>query len=462
MKKNLLLVLLSAVQISFAQITSKDNTFASNGIHTIASTNNTVAWSRMVQNPDGSIYFTYNRNNSSTGGLEKSFLSKLNVNGTVDHTFGTNGELQLPYFTDDSQVKLQPDGKLVILSSSDSGPMIVRVLPTGQLDSSFGSNGISSAVPALGIDENGGSYGIILQNGKILVHGVDTSSDPVKHRIYRLTAAGAIDTTFGNNGSIFTLGTWSNLTSTFVDNQLNIVCGHANGTLEKFNPDGQPLTGFGNNGMVQTIYNSGGIMDSNNQILLANGVGQISRFKPDGTLDSSFNFNPVVSIPFPIWILSIVEKNDYYYIGGAKEVNNDIRFFISKLNQNGTIDPSFNYYVESNSSLNYLNDMIINQNNIIANGNGYIVKYLVNNPTLSATEILKANTEISFENPVKQHLVYQSKEKVSKIEIYSQDGKLAKTLLGSNTNVSDLLKGVYLAKVTFENKKVVTKKLVIN
>lgn len=462
MKKNLLLVLLSAVQITFAQIISKDLTFASNGIHSIASTNNSVAPSRMVQNSDGSIYFTYNRNNSSTGGLEKSFLSKLNANGLVDTSFGTNGELELPYFTDDSQLKKQSDGKLVILSSSNTGPVILRILPTGQFDSSFGAIGISSAVPALGVDGNGGSYGIILQNGKIMVHGVDTSDSLLRHRIYRLNAAGAIDTSFGNNGSVFTLGTWSNLTSTFVDNQFNIVCGHANGIMEKFTQEGQPLTGFGNNGTVQTLYNSGGIMDSNNHILLANSVGQISRFKPDGTLDSSFSFNPATQIGFPIWILSIVEKNGSYYIGGAKEENNNNRFFISKLNQNGTIDPGFNYYVESSSSLNYINDMIINQNNIIANGNGYMVKYLLANTTLSATETFKENTNISFENPVKQNLVYQSKEKVSQIEIYSIDGKIIKTLHGSNTLVSELLKGTYIAKITFENKKVVTKKLIKN
>lgn len=458
MTKNLFLVLLLAVQTAFGQIVSKDFSFASNGIHSIASTNNTNDWSRMIQNSDGSIYFTYNRNNSSTGGIEKSFLSKLNVNGIVDTSFGTNGEFELPHFTIDSQIKKQSDGKLLIFGSSDSGATISRILPNGQLDITFGING-TSTIPDLTIDAYGGSYGIILQNEKIIVHGLDNQNNN-KHRIYRLNTTGSIDTTFGNSGSIFTIGNWSNATSTFIDNQSNIVCGHSNGIMEKFNPGGQPLTSFGNNGTLQTIYNSGGIMDSNNNILTTNTVGQISRFKPNGTLDNSFNFNPTTVLPFPIWILTIVEKNGYYYIGGAKEVNNDIKFFISKLNQNGVMDPAFNYYLETNSSLNYINDMIINDNNIIANGNGYIVKYLLNTGTLSTTDIIKSNNDISFENPVKQNLIYQSKEKVNKIEVYSADGKIVKTLKDNNTNVSELLKGIYFAKITFENGKTAVKKLI--
>ncbi|WP_347219076.1 T9SS type A sorting domain-containing protein [Chryseobacterium sp.] len=456
MTKNLFLVLLFTVQTAFAQITSKDNNFASNGIYSILTGNNTNSSPRMVQDSNGSIYFTYNRNDSSTGGLEKSFLSKLNANGIVDTSFGTNGELTLPHFIVDSQIKIQSDGKLLIYLESD----ILRVLPSGQFDNTFGTNGVSSAIPAMGSDSVGYSGGFILQNGKIIVHGINNS----QHLIYRLNTDGSIDTTFGNDGSIFTQGSWSNATSTFVDNQSNIVSIHLNGIIEKFNPNGLPLTSFGNNGVFQGMSNNyaRAIMDSNNNIVYTSGTGQINRIKSDGTFDSSFNFNPITSIPFPIWILSIVEKNGHYYIGGAKEVNNDIKFFISKLNQNGTMNSAFNYYVETNPTLNYLDDMIVNDNNIIADGNGYIVKYLLTNGTLSTTDMKKAIDNITFENPVKQNLVYQSNEKVSKIEIYSSEGKILKVSKESNLSVSGLPKGIYMAKVTFENGSITTKKLIKN
>ncbi|MFP3631667.1 hypothetical protein SB776_34225, partial [Burkholderia sp. SIMBA_045] len=67
----------------------------------------------MTQNLDGSIYFTYSKDNPTSGNYE-SFLSKLTTNGAVDSSFGNNGELKLPYATNDSQLKKQTDGKLVI------------------------------------------------------------------------------------------------------------------------------------------------------------------------------------------------------------------------------------------------------------------------------------------------------------------------------------------------------------
>lgn len=460
MTKKLFPVLLLAVQTAFAQITSKDNNFASNGIYSIPMGNNTNSSPRMVQDSEGNIYFTYNRNNNSTGGVEKSFLSKLNINGIADTSFGTNGELTLPYFVTDSQMKRQSDGKLLIYT----GTVILRILPTGQFDTTFGTNGVSSAIPAMSSDSAGYSGEFLLQNGKIIVHGVDTSGSILQHRICRLNTNGSLDTTFGNNGSLFTQGSWSNATSTFVDNQSNIVCTHLNGIMEKFNPNGQPLTSFGNNGVFQGMSNNyaKAIMDSNNNIVYTNSTGWINRIKPDGTFDSSFSFNPNTSIPFPIWILSIVEKNGYYYIGGAKEVNNDIRFFISKLNQNGAMDSGFNYYVETLPTLNYLSDMIVNDNNIIADGNGYIVKYFQNNSTLSTADIKKDNDNISFENPVKQSLIFKSEQRVNTIEIYSPEGKILKTLKDSGLSVSDLPTGIYVAKVTFESGSSTTRKLIKN
>ncbi|WP_165585084.1 hypothetical protein [Chryseobacterium sp. FH2] len=58
MTKNLFLVLPLAVQIVFGQIISKDLSVASNGIYPVTDNN---SWSRMVQNLDGSLYFTHSK-----------------------------------------------------------------------------------------------------------------------------------------------------------------------------------------------------------------------------------------------------------------------------------------------------------------------------------------------------------------------------------------------------------------
>ncbi|CAH0282958.1 T9SS type A sorting domain-containing protein [Chryseobacterium sp. Bi04] len=462
MTKKLFLVLLLAVQTAFAQIISKDPTFASNGIYTMSGNN---AWSRMIQNPDGSIYFTYNTHNSNTG-IEKSFLSKLSPGGIIDTSFGINGELQLPYSATDSQLKKQSDGKLVVFGFSDTGASISRILPNGQLDPTFGSNGIAF-IAALGNDGNTRSYGLILQNEKIIVHGIDYSNGQVyQHRIYRLTAAGAIDNTFGNNGSVFTEGSWSNGTFVLTDNQSNIVVITNTGILKKLTADGQPLVSFGNNGTLQmtSSLNHAGcvLMDTNNKIIYSNINDEIFRINADGTPDTTFNYDLYShsGINGGAWITSIIEKDGYYYIGGSGEGDFRPTHFISKLNQNGSINSNFSYYSETNPELTFIGDMIVNDTNIIACGNGYVTKYLLNNTTLSTTDITKTNSIFSFENPVKKDLVFNTKEKVIKIEIYSMDGKTIKVLKDNNTDVSDLLKGNYIAKVIFESGKTSVKKLI--
>jgi hypothetical protein len=47
------------------------------------------------------------------------YISKLNSNGTVDSSFGNNGETVISnYFTPvDSQLTKQPDGKLLVMDS---------------------------------------------------------------------------------------------------------------------------------------------------------------------------------------------------------------------------------------------------------------------------------------------------------------------------------------------------------
>jgi hypothetical protein len=119
--------------------------------------------------------------------------------------------------------------------------------------------------------------------------------------------------------------------------------------------------------------------------------------------------------------------------------------------------------LETTGTPYFIGEMIINDNNnIISNVGGSIVKYLFNTTTLSTLNITKAENDISFENPVRQNLVYKSKEKIGKIDIYSIDGELLKTVRENNSNISELQKGVYIAKTTFENGKILTKKLIKN
>jgi uncharacterized delta-60 repeat protein len=472
MTKKLFLMLLLAVQSAFAQIISKDPSFASNGVSNVA--NYTYAWT-MAQDSNGSIYSSYSIPNST-----ETFVYKLTANGVLDSAFGNNGKIQLPYYTYQCQLKMQPDGKLVVfgygntsggVSGSIQVGIIYRILPNGQLDTTFGTNGTSIMSTAMGSDANGRSLGLILQNGKIVVYDSIT--------IYRFNGDGSIDTSFGNNGSVATQGNFYYGAFVLMDNQSNLICIsrinsiYNNGIIEKFSPDGQPITSFGNNGILQSnlVFAPLGtaIIDSNNKIVISksNSTGnEIFRLNPDGTLDNTFN--STLSILYPSALAkSIIEKDGYYYIGGNQSSHPYIPYgsdesptFFTKLTQSGSIVPDFGYYPDN--SFASVEEMIVNNNNIISNVGGAIVKYIFNTITLSTVDATKMSVDISFENPVRQNIIYKSEEKISKIEIYSIDGKLLKTIQENNSNVSELLKGIYIAKITFENGKVSTKKLIKN
>ncbi|WP_185117627.1 T9SS type A sorting domain-containing protein [Chryseobacterium sp. PMSZPI] len=473
MIKNLLLPCILMVQSVSAQIVSYDNSFASNGKYAITGSNNNYK-TKLVKNSDKSVYFTYARDNSSLGSPE-CVISKLKSNGTVDSSFGSNGETVISnYFTPvDSQLTKQSDGKLLVMGFNTDGAAIARITSNGQLDTTFGMNGISKISNVL-TDFNSVGYGLYLQNNKIIIYGVSNDGPSNFYKsVYRLNNDGSIDNTFGNNGSIKTMGNFI-----FVDNQSNIVSlitnysntnanvTYPNGGMEKYNSNGQPLTSFGNNGVLVFTHNPGVVgtafMDSNNNILCSNINNEIFRITANGIYDNSFAFDPANSYPFTINnISSVTEKNGSYFIAGQTGSTGET-FFISKLTPTGSVDPLFNYYSETTSSSDGIDDMVIDNSNIIAGRGTTILKFLLNTSTLATPDIAKTNINLSFENPVNQNLVYQSKEKVNKIEIYSLTGKTVKTLQGNATNISELLKGAYIAKFTFENGNSVTKKFIKN
>ncbi|MET3539206.1 T9SS type A sorting domain-containing protein [Chryseobacterium limigenitum] len=461
--KLILLAIIAFANLTFAQILTKDTSFATNGVY-ISNVSPYSYFTGFAQSADGSIYFTYSPTSTTT------VLTKLTSNGILDTSFGNNGELFLNYSPySNTSLTIQSDNKIVLVcthyDANNTYTDVIRVLPNGQLDNTFGNNGIV-LIPNLfyGLTDYGNAvHGLLLQNNKLIVYG-NYSSSPnsyqTEYLIYRLNSNGSIDSSFGTNGKITT----TRFMKPFIDNQSNIVT-FSDLDIKKYNPNGQPLTSYGNNG-VQTlnfpISNSvpfifrSAILDSSNRILYLESSSEgIKRINPDGTLDSTFNYDY-----FPNGISRLVnnlyEKDGFYYVCGMGELTNGgMSYFISRLTQNGSVDPAFGSFVETDPTtfnLYAISNMFVNDNSFIVADEYKIVKYLKNNATLSTTENTN-NTEIQFENPVRDNLVFKTKEKINNIEIYSITGMLVKILEKNFTDVSTLLKGNYIAKVSFQNNK---------
>src|SRR4029453_3164677 len=114
--------------------------------------------------------------------------------GDPDPTFGTAGRLNLP--VDADMVGPAPGGK--VLSLSDVNNTLSRLNTNDfTLDNTFGIQGSTTLAPSL-IEHI--SDIIVLKDGKILIGGRNTSASGATGAMVRLTADGQLDTTFGVNG----------------------------------------------------------------------------------------------------------------------------------------------------------------------------------------------------------------------------------------------------------------------
>jgi uncharacterized delta-60 repeat protein len=140
-------------------------------------------------------------------------VARFNVDGSLDTTFGTGGRATFPLpqaVAGPFAVALQSTGAIVIatqgagLSESFS---VVRLTPTGQLDSTFGNAGIASG-PFSGLADSIVAL-TVLADDSMLAGGQHLIPDDAGYGLLELAfvhflANGAVDTSFGTAGAYFT------------------------------------------------------------------------------------------------------------------------------------------------------------------------------------------------------------------------------------------------------------------
>jgi len=134
-------------------------------------------------------------------------LARYNSNGTLDTTFDTDGMVysttNATSYRDFVDLDLQTDGKIVVLSEFYSGSQDYRVLrydSNGALDATFGNNG--SITTDIGNTEFPKSI-VVQADGKILVGGTTYGSSFENPFVARYSTTGLLDNTFNSNGKEF-------------------------------------------------------------------------------------------------------------------------------------------------------------------------------------------------------------------------------------------------------------------
>lgn len=178
-----------------------DNTFASGGIATTDFGGGTDQAKSIAIQLDGKIIVA---GTSESGGSDFAIV-RYNPNGTLDDTFNGNGILTTNMGTGEdgfgNSVLIQPDGKIVVAgtSSNDNGSSriaVVRYTSVGNLDNSFGPNGIVKTF--IGDGFASGKSVALQTDGKLVVAGYDDWD----FALVRYNEDGSLDATFDSDGIV--------------------------------------------------------------------------------------------------------------------------------------------------------------------------------------------------------------------------------------------------------------------
>jgi uncharacterized delta-60 repeat protein len=312
----------NAVALARYELNGKlDTAFGSGGIVTGPVFGTVQA---LALQPDGKILLVGNGFDSNT---RRAFFSMIRYrpDGTPDATFGSDGLVRGPDGGADS-VALQADGRIVVAGTEpeDYAFKLVRLNADGTLDPSFGSNGSVRAL--LGYAASASAV-IVQPDGRILAAGSSVPGNPPpppppppapppppppgppplpwEMTLLRYNPDGSLDPSFGSSGVVTTrlgLGTQINSLAASVALQPDgsIVAAAENDrhfVLARYGADGALDTTFGPNGIVTTELQASGFpsglaLQTDGRIVIAGSDG-VARYRSNGTPDPAFGFNGV-------------------------------------------------------------------------------------------------------------------------------------------------------------------------
>jgi uncharacterized delta-60 repeat protein len=422
--------------ISFPQDGSPDLSFGNSGtVHTDIDGERDLALA-IAQQKDGKLIVAGGAN---IGGNHYPTLVRYLINGTIDTSFGTNGVVWKDYgnsFDLYKYITVQEDNKIIaggrIGNSGNIVFTLTRYFSDGTPDSSFGING--DLVPF----ENNDLFGdvVFLDSGKFLTAG-SILDGIYKIGIKRFLPNGALDLSYGNNGIVTTtIGNESNtvLYLKLLNNGKFIALaiiknnGVTTYALLRYLPDGLLDVSYGINGVVTiTIEPNFGVYSiaayNNYKIAVLSyyfdeieeqSETHISRYLPNGGLDTSFGDNGIVNpnlsylssreilIQANQRLLFYAEATDFFEGGGSTVLK---RYYT-----NGSLDPSFNIDVVLNPEY-FASTMILQDDGKIVcvgstawyNGPEDFVLERYNNNPLGVTEFENGGFS-AFPNPTHENV----------------------------------------------------------
>lgn len=283
--------------------------------------------------------------------VEQFAVAVYHSDGALDTSFADKGRLVLSLGGAGHaySIKLQEDGKMVIAGSGKYGPfngldiVILRLTKEGELDPTFGNNGI--VYRDFSNRDDVATSLVIQEDGKILITGYSYGLNENKLIVARYNKDGSPDFSFHSNG----------VYEYVPNNQIDFSWGFSI-AMQK---DGKAL-----------VTGTVGRMPNVDIIVI--------RLNEDGNIDQSFGDGGVVSLDYGFsedvgYALALDEKERIIVVGYTK-INDNFDMAVIRFLTNGQPDPEFGkdgkIQLDLNKRLEIAQDVSILKNgNLMLTGN---------------------------------------------------------------------------------------------
>ncbi|PVW15220.1 T9SS type A sorting domain-containing protein [Marixanthomonas spongiae] len=254
----------------------------------------TLEYKNIVFQSNGKLIAVY-------GGSGQTII-RLLPDGSLDTAFGTNGSI----YVDGRFLQLDENDQIYVQENQNNSVILKRLLPNGDLDTAYGTNGLLTITP-----NNGGSVsGIkvtLLPSGNLFLNYDETAGGNAPSYIEKYHSNGELDTTFGTNGKIEIPieEEFACSTRAFSDESVLVSCSYWDFDLMmmvykllKLSPEGNFDANFGTNGYIQgrsveLIQQNQRFITNSSSVDYEGGTNiNFKRYYSNGTLDSSFQFEP--------------------------------------------------------------------------------------------------------------------------------------------------------------------------
>jgi uncharacterized delta-60 repeat protein len=192
-------------------------------------------------------------------------LVRFNADGSIDNTFDFDGKVNTALGTGNDEIRaiaIQPDGKIVVAGYATNGQqqfLIARFTTTGALDPSFDQDGV--VFTAIGSGDAGTNAVAIDKSGRVLAAGFSSNGANYDLTVVRYLPNGSFDTSFGSGGKVITaLGSGDDIGTAIAiqpDGKI-VVAGGVNSTGPVEPTTDFALVRYLEDGTLDTSYGVGG------------------------------------------------------------------------------------------------------------------------------------------------------------------------------------------------------------